>query len=53
MKMSSSDSEYVVNEDAISTSGATVKGSCKRAKRVPIVPIDNVSFHYENGSSRW
>ncbi|MCI44781.1 hypothetical protein A2U01_0066020, partial [Trifolium medium] len=39
-EVSSSDSEYAVNEDAIATSGATVKGSSKRAKIVPIVPID-------------
>ncbi|MCI51248.1 hypothetical protein A2U01_0072492, partial [Trifolium medium] len=44
-EVSSSDSEFAVDKDAIATSGATVKGSSKRAKTVPIVPIDNVSFH--------
>ncbi|MCI50419.1 envelope-like protein, partial [Trifolium medium] len=30
-----------------------MKGCSKKAKTVPSVPIDNVSFHHENGASRW
>ncbi|MCI97046.1 hypothetical protein A2U01_0118346, partial [Trifolium medium] len=41
-KVSSSDSEYAINEDDVATSGATVKGSSKKARTVPFVPVDNV-----------
>ncbi|MCI68493.1 hypothetical protein A2U01_0089754, partial [Trifolium medium] len=34
-EISSSDSEFVVDDDAIATSVATVKGSSKKAKTVP------------------
>ncbi|MCI34640.1 envelope-like protein, partial [Trifolium medium] len=52
-EVSSSDSEYAVNEDVVATSGATVNGSSKKARTVPFVPVDNVSFHHENSASRW
>ncbi|MCI75050.1 hypothetical protein A2U01_0096317, partial [Trifolium medium] len=44
-EVSSSESDYVVCEDAITTSEATVKGSSKKAKIMPIAPSDNVLFH--------
>ncbi|MCI34212.1 hypothetical protein A2U01_0055430, partial [Trifolium medium] len=43
-EVTSSDSEFDVEEDAIATSGATDKGSSKKARTVPFVPVDNVSF---------
>ncbi|MCI41582.1 hypothetical protein A2U01_0062815, partial [Trifolium medium] len=52
-EVSSSDSEYAVNEDDVATSSVTVKGSSKKARTVPFIPVYNVSFHLENSASRW
>ncbi|MCI98313.1 envelope-like protein, partial [Trifolium medium] len=35
------------------TSAKPVAGGRKRARTVPSVPLDNVSFHHEEGASRW
>ncbi|PNX70901.1 putative envelope-like protein, partial [Trifolium pratense] len=49
-----SDSEFEPETD-VAASGSTSRKSIGRKKvpSVPYAPLDNVSFHLENGSARW
>ncbi|MCI89618.1 hypothetical protein A2U01_0110907, partial [Trifolium medium] len=53
-EVSSSDSDVVIEEDAVEDAGTSAKSVAegrKRARTVSSVPIDNVSFHHEEGAS--
>ncbi|MCI78368.1 hypothetical protein A2U01_0099638, partial [Trifolium medium] len=55
-EVSSSDSDLVLEEDVVEDAGTSAKPVAeerKRARIVPSVPLDNVSFHHEEGASRW
>ncbi|MCI43697.1 hypothetical protein A2U01_0064935, partial [Trifolium medium] len=52
---SSSDSEFEEEPVKVTTgdsSRKTVKGK-KVPQNVPLAPFDNVSFHFEDGSTKW